>query len=178
MTRSSDSTSGRLYLVYTDATKAGGSDTNIELRYSDNLGASFSSAVKVNDDSTTRSQFLPALAVDPTTGDVGVSWLDARNSSGNNTVQEYATVSNTHGVSFQPNVRISAGTSNQAGADDADTLDYGDITGAAFLDDKFTVAWADNSNSTGGNPNGTDSFFDIYTATITVNPSAFAVKRR
>lgn len=174
--RSGGVTNGRLYLVYTDATKAGGADTNIALRYTDNLGASFSSAVKVNDDTTTRSQFLPALAVDPATGNVGVAWLDARNSANNNTVQEYATVSNTHGATFQSNIRISAGTSNPSGAADADTVDFGDITGAAFFNNKLILAWADNSNSTANNPNGSGSFFDVYVDTVTVNPTAFVKK--
>ena len=167
--RSGDSTDGRLYLVYTDAVAPGSADTNIELRYSDNLGASFSPALRVNDDTTSNSQFLPALAVDQTTGNVGISWLDARNSPANNTVQEYAAISTTHAASVQPNFMVSSGTSNQAGANtDGQSWDYGDVTGACFANNRFIVAWADNSNVLGQNPDGTDSFFDVYTAIIIV----------
>jgi len=167
--RSGDSTNGRLYLLYTDAVAPGSSDTNIELRYSDNLGAAFSRALRVNDNSTSTSAFLPALAVDQTTGDVGISWLDARNSAKNNTAQEYATISTTHGASVFANVLVSDGTSNQAGADaDGQSLDFGDLTGAAFSHKHLIVAWADNSNALGDNPNGSGSYFDLYTGNVSV----------
>jgi len=166
--RSNDSTRGRLYFVYTTATQPGGTDTNIELSYSNNLGSSFSAPIQVNDDKTTNSQFLPALSVDPISGDVGISWLDARNSAQNNTVQEYATVSTNHGTSVLPNVRVSAGTSNEAATNDAD-MDFGDYNGAAFFNSRLIVAWPDDSDTTGDNLNGASSF-DIYTAAVTVNP--------
>ena len=39
-------------------------------------------AVRVNDDATTNSQFLPKIALDPTTGDLAVVWYDSRNDLG------------------------------------------------------------------------------------------------
>lgn len=51
---------GRLYLVYTDETVDENHDTDIMLRYSDDDGATWSDPpIRVNDDTTTRSQFLP-----------------------------------------------------------------------------------------------------------------------
>ena len=85
----------------------------------------------------------------------------------NNTAQEYATISTTHGVSVLPNVLVSAGTSNQAGVPVSnDDWNFGDVTGAAFSSGNLIAAWADNSNSTGNNPNGTDSSFDIDMSVI------------
>src|SRR4051812_11266368 len=54
---------GRLYLVYTDAPSTTSNDLNIFVRFSDNDGASFSSAVRVNTDAGTNSQFFPKLAL-------------------------------------------------------------------------------------------------------------------
>jgi hypothetical protein len=44
----------------------------------------------------------------------------------------------------------------------------GDYTGLDFFDGKLYPVWADNSNSTGDNPDGTLSRFDIYTAQVTL----------
>ncbi len=173
---------GRLYLVYTDENPADSDDTDILLRHSDDNGASWSRPVYVNDDHTTNSQFLPALAVDNKTGLVGVSWMDARNSPNNNFAQSYAAVSTDYGQTFLPNVRISSGTSNQAGGDTPDPplgdLDFGDVSGLAFNNRKMIVSWADNSDSTNDNPNGPGDAFDIYTATVSVNAVLTAAKPR
>ena len=65
--RSGGAHNGRLYCVYTTATAPGGTDTNVDLTFSDNNGVSWSVPVKVNDDVTASSQFLPRIAVDQKT---------------------------------------------------------------------------------------------------------------
>src|SRR5262249_16471125 len=186
--RSGGPFNGRVYLVYTDEIPNESNNTDIFVRFSDNNGASWSAPVRANDDSTTRSQFLPRIALDPTTGDIAVSWHDSRNDDGlggpgdtdgipNTNAQVFATVSRNGGVTFLPNVQVSVGTSDQKGAEPppfgfAD-IDYGDYTGLAFFDGNFYVAWADNSNSSGDNPDGTLSRMDLYTAKVSV--SALAV---
>lgn len=132
----------------------------------------------MNDDATTRSQFNPRIAVDQTNGDVAVSWYDCRNDAGvggpgdvdgvpNSNAQFFASLSRDGGVTFASNIKASAGTSDEDGSEPpgpccAD-LDYGDYTGLAFEDGFFYPAWADNSNSTGDNPNGTLNRMDVYT---------------
>ncbi|MDB5323994.1 MAG: BNR/Asp-box repeat protein, partial [Phycisphaerales bacterium] len=167
--RSNSSTRGRLYLVYADENGNESNDTNIMLRYSDTLGSSWSSALKVNNDATNKSQFLPAMAVDQSTGNVGITWRDARNSVGNNTSEVWGTVSVTHGTSVLANVRM-GNMSNQAGgnATKSDDLDYGDYQGVAFANGKLIPVFGDNSNSAGGNPDGTGSKFDLYTVIVTL----------
>ena len=121
------------------------------------------------DDATTRSQFLPAIAVDPLTGNVGLSWLDARNSTDNTGVQLFSTVSLDHGATVQPNVQVSAGLSHQSGADpNTNDMDFGDNNSLSFLSGKLTVVWSDNTNSTGDNPGGIGKSLDVYTDTINV----------
>jgi hypothetical protein len=161
---------GRLYLVYTDETVNENNDMDIRFRFSDNNGATWSPFVRLNDDATTRSQFLPKLAIDPVTGHLAVIWYDARNSASNNTAQIWGTVSRDNGATWAPNVQISAGTST---ASVGGGFDYGDYTGLAYYNDVFYPLWADSSNSTGDNPNGTTAM-EIYTAKVTVSGGCYA----
>lgn len=183
--RSSSPNNGRVYLVYTEETANENNDTNILVRFSDDNGTTWSAPVQVNDDATTNSQFLPRIAVDQTAGNIAVSWHDARNDDGlggpgdtdgvpNSNAQLFATASEDGGLTFLPNVQVSEGTSDEDGSEPpgpccAD-LDYGDYTGLDFVGGNLYPVWADNSNSTGDNPDGTLSRFDIYTAQVTLGP--------
>jgi hypothetical protein len=163
---------GPVYLVY--AFEQAGADDNMDvyLRHSDDEGLTWSAPVRVNDDKTSTSQFLPKL--DPTSGKLAVVWYDARNDSGrggpgdtdrrpNDDAQLWGAFSS-DGQTFTPNVRISAGTSNSH--DSGNRLDYGDYRGLAFYDGIGHPAWADNSNSTRNNPGGRLHQLDIYTAAV------------
>lgn len=174
---------GRAYMVYTDAPSFTSDDTNIMLRYSDDMGRTWSPAKMVNDDHQINSQFLPKLAIDQSTGNIAIAWHDARMDLGkgspgdsdgiaNDEAEYWGTVSLDGGQTFLPNVQISVGSSLQAGDDPPPAglrdLDYGDYTGLTFAHGRFYGAWADNSNSTGDNPDGRHSHFDIYTAEVDV----------
>ena len=78
----------RIYLVYTDETAHENNDTDILMRTSTDDGATWSAPVRVNDDATTNSQFLPYVALDPTTGTVGVGFHDCRNDDGVNGAEQ------------------------------------------------------------------------------------------
>jgi hypothetical protein len=166
---------GRVYLVYTFENRNESDDTDVQVRYSDDDGATWSSPVRVNDDATRNSQFLPKIALDQTTGTLGVSWYDARNDLGqgspNDTdgvadtdAQFWGAFSTTGGTSFGPNFRLSAGTSNAQAAHNG--IDYGDYSGLAFDAGVLHPAWSDNSNSDGLNPNGTLHKLDIMSASV------------
>jgi hypothetical protein len=159
---------GRVYMVYTDEFPHTSNNTDILVRYSDNNGTSWSAPITVNDDGTTKSQFLPAIALDQTTGYVAVTWYDARNSPGNNTAQIFGSMSIDGAASFEPNVQISAGTSNATVAA-VGSFNFGDYDKMDFNSGVFYRSWSDNSNSTGDNPNGTLNALDIYTAKVSVN---------
>jgi hypothetical protein len=175
--RSGSPHSGRVYLVWTQETANENDDTDVMLQHSDDAGTTWSRAVRLNDDHTANSQFMQALALDQTSGAVAVSWYDARNDRGtggsgdtngvpNDDAQIWATYSTNGGASFVPNLRVSRGTSN---ATDAQSFfDYGDYTHAAFQSGTFLPAWSDNSNSVGGNPDGTLHKLDLYTAGISI----------
>ena len=119
---------GRIYVAFVgyynvtvDGIKNPASNTDIFLSYSDDGGRSWSTPVEVNDDTSTvdgstesnenfnnvdeftgRSQYQPAIAVDPTTGTVVMSWRDARNDPANTLVATYITASIDGGNTFSP----------------------------------------------------------------------------
>jgi subtilisin-like proprotein convertase family protein len=97
---------GRIYVAYTGG---GGSNTNVFLRYSDNNGASWSSAVQINDDSAfdnfsegNRPQFTPTVTVDQSTGTVIVSYYDGRNDAAVARVANAIVASVDGGDTFSP----------------------------------------------------------------------------
>jgi hypothetical protein len=149
------------------------------VRYSDDNGTTWSDGLRVNDDQTTNSQFLPKISLDPTTGNLAVVWYDARADLGtggpgdtdgipNDDAQFWGAFSTDGGVSFGPNIQISAGTSNSHASGNG--IDYGDYDGLSFYGGLAHPAWSDNSNSTGTNPDGALHQLDIYTAAVPLTP--------
>ncbi|HEY1330530.1 MAG TPA: sialidase family protein [Actinomycetota bacterium] len=175
--RSSGAHNGRVYAVWTQETPNESNNMDIMLQYSDDGGATWTPAVRLNDDHGVNSQFDPSIAVDQTSGGVAVSWYDARNDLGtggsgdtdgipNDDVQVWATYSTDGGSTWVPNFRVSQGTSNAVDADSG--FDYGDYTHAAFDAHRFYPVWSDNSNSTGTNPDGTLHQLDLYLGRIRI----------
>jgi hypothetical protein len=177
--RSGGPHNGRVYAVYTKEQRNESDDMDIYVPYSDDNGATWSAGVRVNDDNTRNSQFLPKISLDQTTGNIAVVWYDSRNDLGtggagdtdgipNTDAQLWGAFSTNGGTSFTPNLQISAGTSNSH--DSGNGIDYGDYTGLSFFGGLAHPAWADNSNSTGNNPDGALHQLDIYTAGVPVTP--------
>src|SRR5262249_7882989 len=108
---------GRLYMAYTDEIIDESNNTDIFVRHSTDNGATWSAAVRVNDDAGTNSQFLPEIAVDPTTGFVALGWYDARLDTGqndgindtdgvaNNEANFFAALSTDGGLTFGQNLQ-------------------------------------------------------------------------
>jgi Ca2+-binding RTX toxin-like protein len=189
--RSGGAHEGRIYVAFTDqgdlegdpdsafpadATEHG--DTDIFVLASDDGGVTWAALgappVRVNDDATNNSQFFGWLDVDQSTGNVAISWYDARNDDGvdplvdsdvtpNTDVQYFAAMSFDFGATWSANLQVSDGTSNVATTSGDD---YGDYTALAFVNNTIHMAWADNSDSTGDNPdpagplNSLDTYYD------------------
>jgi len=155
---------GRLYLLYTDSPSVGNNDTNIFLRFSDDNGTTWSNRVRVNDDATNRTQMLPRMSLDQTTGNLAITWHDCRSDANNTKTEYWGTMSTDGGLSFLPNIKLSTGQSTSGFGGN----DYGDYSAVSFVNGRFIAAWSDNSNSTNNNPNGTIDFKDIYIAKVNV----------
>lgn len=155
---------GRLYLVYTEEPVDESNDTNIMLRWSDDNGATWPGGpIRVDDDPGARSQFFPKIATNRLSGNIGVCWLDARNSATNNAVQEFCTIATPTGASpaFMASAQISGGASITS----ANLNQFGDYQGLDYFQGRAHPIWGDTSNNGGTNPDGTAEF-DAYTDTV------------
>lgn len=175
--RSGGPHNGRVYAIWTQESPNESDNMDVMLQHSDDNGSTWSAPIRLNDDQTANSQFMPAIAVDQATGNVAVSWYDSRDDLGtrgpgdtdgipNDDAQIWATYSTDGGATFAPNFRVSAGTFNAPDAQSG--FDYGDYTHAAFQSGLFYPAWSDNSDSTGQNPDGALHQLDLFTARVAI----------
>ena len=148
---------GRIYVAYTtriDSSRNPADNTDIFLSYSDNGGASWISAGRVNDDLATRDgfsealggfsgrpQFTPEVAVDRTTGTLVVQFYDARHDAARRRVATTVTASIDGGQTFSPQVFV-----NQPEA----------VFDVAIGEDRVVGPIPDNQG--GGNPNADGRF--------------------
>jgi hypothetical protein len=135
---------GYVYVVAADdpTNDTSGDGGDIIFARSTNFGASWSAAVKLNDDAGTASQVFPWIAVTGG-GEVGAIWYDARNTSGSNTVDVYGTFSDDGGGSFQPNFRVTDQTFNPNTGQFTGNTFFGDYNGLAAGASLFYALWTD-----------------------------------
>ncbi len=101
---------GKLYNVYASNDPPGnGNKPDIWSRYSTDGGATWSSAVRVNDDANTQThnQWHPAIWVDKQTGRFYVQFMDTRDTPTSDSALIYGTYSDDGGVTWAPNQKIS-----------------------------------------------------------------------
>jgi hypothetical protein len=119
------------------------------------------------------SQFLPRIAVDPTTGHLATGWHDASLDNGGgpfdtdglpNTDAMYAMSFSPDGLAWATPRLVSDGASNAKAS--RNYVQFGDYTGLGFSFGVAHPAWADNSNSTKDNPDGTLHGLDVYSAAV------------
>lgn len=97
---------GNIYCAWADL-RNGTNNADVFLARSTNGGQTWSTQ-RINDDTTTRNQILPTVAVDPTSGWVYIAYLDARLNTDNfdDTLNYYLAWSNDGGQTFQ-NIPVS-----------------------------------------------------------------------
>lgn len=95
-------TTGTLYVVY--SAKNGTDNADVFLVRSRDAGRTWSSPMRVNDDNTTRDQFMPWADVGPQ-GDLHVAFYDRRDDPQNRDLHLYYAHSK-NGTRFDPNVRV------------------------------------------------------------------------
>jgi hypothetical protein len=163
---------GRLVMMFTVETPDQSDNTNVYVKTSDDNGRTWSTRIAVT--TAPRSQFLPRMAMDPATGHLVVGWHDASLDTGSGLYDTDGIVNSDamYGLSFSADggstwtapQLVSQGASNAKASGNG--IDFGDYTGISFAFGIAHPAWADNSNSTGDNPDGTLHAFDVYTAAV------------
>lgn len=172
--RSDGPARGRVYVAYVDESPVG---TRVLVRSSGDGGTTWSGPLPVAPGETELDQFLPALAVDPASGRVAVTYYDTRLDTGSgpedtdtdgvadSDADRYAAVSGEGGTTFGAPVRLSRAASN-ARFSGGLGMDYGDYAGTAYEAGVLVAAWADNSDSAGGNPDGRRAGLDVYVTAL------------
>jgi hypothetical protein len=138
---------GRLYAVYLDRAASSSPSYNISVYiiYSNDAGATWNGPIRVSD-GTGSSKFNAAIAVDPSTGYVCVTWYDCRNSPTKDTAQIYGAISTSNGTSWSSNFPVATYLSDGKDAPNGG-FDFGDFDTMDAANGYFWRAWADNSNN-------------------------------
>lgn len=137
---------GNIYLVYDD--KASAPDrAEVYFRQSTNGGATWSSAVRVNDDVGTNDNWEPALAVTPDGTTLSIAWYDRRIDPANTLIARWGVVGTISGstVTFGLNFPISDQFPPVYGVDPVVTTAYmGDYDQMTADNSFFYTTWGDN----------------------------------
>ena len=137
---------GTVYVCWTNIGVPGintGTDASIYVARSTNGGSTFQTAVKVNQDTGTASQFFPWVACDPLTGQVSVVFFDRRDDPSNTQARAYMAVSNDAGLTFEdfPVGDVSFTPTPIPGLAGGY---MGDYLGIDFTNGRAYPAWTDN----------------------------------
>jgi hypothetical protein len=163
---------GDIYVVYNDDPKGPTDKADIFLTMSTDGGNTWSSPLRVNDDTTTTDQWQPAIALTPDGTHVFITWYDRRNDPTNDSlIDRYGVIGTVsgHSVSFAANFRITDVSFPPAFGQDP-------MMPAAYMGD-YDMATADNSYfyTTWGDNRLGDAFFanqpDVRFAKIPVSGS-------
>jgi hypothetical protein len=157
---------GWLYVCWADARNG---NPDIYFSRSTNGGTSWSAAMRIDDDATGRWQWWQWMAVSPTTGEIGVSWIDRREDPTGCRYKTYATASTDGGTTWLPNFAVADVASNPTGADF-----LGDYCGTTFRSDGFYSVWVDLRNETAP-PRPGDCYAAWWTTSLSPSPSALVV---
>ncbi|HEY6969502.1 MAG TPA: sialidase family protein [Candidatus Angelobacter sp.] len=173
--RSSGPHRGRLYCSWLDETSAGFGD--IFLSFSDDQGTTWSTPQTVPD-ALPVDRFNHWLSVDPTNGDVNLSFYDTRNDTTGQRFQTdiYFTQSTDGAATFlSPNVRVTTASSNEHdcnGVFPCNAIDYGnqqgDYEGLVSFGGVSHPVWTDSRrNQQPSTGCSTDELMEeVFTATV------------
>jgi hypothetical protein len=162
---------GNVYIVYASNPQGTADGADVYVVRSTDRGATWSSPVRVNDDSTQNDQFFPAVAVNGT-GTAKVLWYDRRNSSNNLGIDVYAATLMETATSLQAARNERVTTVNSLPAVGYDPIldptymgDYIDITPVITSTGRgtdFLAAWGDTRRvviTSGGQRHDQDVLF-------------------
>lgn len=159
---------GNIYVVYNDCTAnpcttTGADRGNIFFRQSTDGGSTWSAAVKLNDDTTTRDQWQPALGVPPDGSRLFVGWYDRRLDPANSLIDTFGVIGSISGstVTFGANFRITTQSFPVVVNQDTSVNPtyMGDYDMAVADNSFFYYTWGDNRGSNAFHANQPDVRF-------------------
>jgi hypothetical protein len=138
-----------LTVIWPDYRDSSTEGINILLSRSTDLGATWTSPTRLNDDppGIVRDQWFPALAAAPD-GRLTAVWLDRREDPQNRLYYAYARTSLDGGLSWQPGVRISSAPSNPNVGSPPGAEGIGDYIGISAGPGVVWASWTDVRNGT------------------------------
>jgi subtilisin-like proprotein convertase family protein len=163
----------------------------IVLSFSDDGGKTWSPATQVNKDNPqdgtegNRPHLMPEVAVDPATGTLVVSWLDARNDASRARVADYMATSIDGGQTFSAQTYVEAAFKStdaitdqivavqpipenpSSGVNDG-TFGYGSQMGLAVLDGHVFPVWSGNENGAFVPGIDRDQSLDIFSRVVSI----------
>ncbi len=143
--RSPSTRNSWVYIVYADKSTG---DADIYLRKSTNAGASWSNAIRVNNDASGTQQWFPSLSVDQITGNIIISYYNMTVVGSPYTTKRYIAVSTDGGDSFSHYIAsdesfipkpLGAGFNPAYMGDYYETAAYGSQAFACWSDDRSGV---------------------------------------
>jgi hypothetical protein len=137
--------------------------TRIWFTRSTDGGATWSAAVKLNNQSGLNDQFNPFLAIDETNGTLGAIYYDTAADPNRLKVDVYYQMSSDGGATWQPAVKVTTAMTDETatGADSGNQFgDYNSVSGYA---NAFFPSWTDRRNN---------AKEEIWTAKITTSTTA------
>ncbi|RLE20000.1 MAG: hypothetical protein DRJ65_19160 [Acidobacteria bacterium] len=152
---------GVLHVVYSYDPDGSGDDiVDVFYRRSTDNGATWSTEIRVNDDTTTTDQFFPSMSVGAS-GQVSIAWYDRRNDATDNLlVDYYQRMSFDGGVTWnQPSVRLSDVSSPIHLDNELATCYHGDYDTQIQTESYVVAQWADDRNIQDSHPDP-DVFID------------------
>jgi len=167
---------GRLYCSWMDLNPAL-TNTDIFLSFSDDQGSTWSAPAPVTDALVNVDRFNHWLSVDPTNGDVNVSFYDTRNDTTGFRFQtdQYLSQSTDGGVTIAPNVRVSTVSSNEHdcnGLFPCPGIDYGnqygDYEGLVSFGGVSHPIWTDSRDQLNASPGCSTGLAmeEVFSATV------------
>ncbi|MCB0206399.1 MAG: exo-alpha-sialidase, partial [Anaerolineae bacterium] len=160
------SPNGDLHVVYVrdpDGLNVG-DVINVYYRRSTDNGATWEPEVLLNDDGTTTDQFFPTISAGPG-GRIVSTWYDRRLDTANNLLFDYyMRASDDGGVTWQPSVRVTDGSSGVVLDPNLATCYHGDYDQQMQTASSVLVQWSDDRQVV----NGTDP--NVYFDTQAFSP--------
>ena len=178
---------GNIYVVYNQP-GVGVDKADVFLQQSTNGGATWAARVRVNDDVSTRDQWMPTISVSPNGQQLAVGFYDRRNDPANSMIDRYAAIAKISGstLTWNPNQRVTTQNFPAVIGQDpvVNTTYMGDYDQIVSDAGKFYMPWGDNTNATVFHMHQPDVFFATLAGTQpptlakSFTPSTVAVNDR